>query len=140
MLDDHRLIEKLRKIQALYDKGVTEGEKNAALAAMQRIKEHMLTAKPKPQIEEIKFTFDNSWSRNLFIALLRRHKIEPYRRPRQKKVTIMAKMTTEYCDNVLWPEFLALNKELVGFINQATAEIIKKAVNPDLSEPTEREN
>jgi len=136
MLDEKRIIEKLLKIQALYEKAASEGEKNAALAAMQRVTEQLKTAQSVTQ-EEFKFSFNNPWSRRLFISLLRKHNIRPYRKPRQKGTTVMAVMTSEYCDKILWPEFLALDKELIGFINQATDEIIRKAVNPDISEPCE---
>ncbi|MBU1106400.1 MAG: hypothetical protein KKB51_07025 [Candidatus Riflebacteria bacterium] len=138
MIDQLKLIEKLLKIQALHEQATTQGEKNAALAAMTRITEQLKNVKPQPQVEELKFSTNNPWSRQLLIALLRKHKIEPYRKPRQKGSTVMARMTPEYCDKVFWPEFLALDKELIGFINRATEEIIKKAVNPDLSEPGEQ--
>lgn len=138
MVDQFKLIEKLLKIQALHEKATTPGEKNAALAAMGRITEQLKNTGSQPQVKEFKFSIDNHWSRQLLLALLRKHKIEPYRKPRQKRTTIMAKMTADYCDNILWPEFVDLNKELLGYLNQATEEIIKKAVNQDVSEPIER--
>lgn len=139
MSDEKKLIEKLIKIQALYEKAGTEGEKSAALAAMQRLTIQLKNTESKPAIEAFKFTFDNPWSRKLFIALLRKHAITPYRKPRQKNTTVMAKMTAEFCDHVLWPEFVALNKEMSTWLNKAADEIIRQSVSADISEPAESE-
>lgn len=137
MSEERKLIEKLIKIQALYENAGTEGEKSAALAAMQRLTRQLKDADSKPALEEFKFTFDNPWSRKLFIALLRKHLVTPYRKPRQKNTTVMAKMTAEFCDSILWPEFLALNKEMAAWLNKAADEIIRQAVSADISEPAE---
>lgn len=137
MLDERKIIEKLVKIQTLYEKASSDGERSAALAAMQRLTGQLKEVESRPVPEEFRFTFDNPWSRRLFLALLRKHKIKPYRKPRQKATTVMAKMTAEFCDLVLWPEFMALNKEMSAYLNQAADEIIRQAVSPDISEPPE---
>jgi hypothetical protein len=137
MLDEKKLIEKLVKIQVLYENAGTDGEKTAALAAIQRLTLQLKEVESSPVVEEFKFTFDNPWSRNLFIALLRKHKISPYRKSRQKKTTVMAKMTGEFCDMLLWPEFMALNEEMSAYLNQAADKIIRQAVSSDISEPAE---
>ena len=136
MLDSQKLIEKFIKIQALFNNPGTEGEKKAALAAMGRIKEE-IEKNRNIRDQEFQFSFDNPWSRTLFIALLRKNKIEPYRKHRQKRSTVMAKIKPEFCKNVLWPEFVKLNEELNHFLSQTAQEIIKKAVNSNFSEPME---
>lgn len=117
MLDPQKLIEKFIKIQALFNNAGTEGEKEAAFAAMGRIKEEIDKNKHIRE-QEFQFSFDNPWSRTLFIALLRKNNIEPYRRHRQKKTTIMAKIKSDFCKGVLWPEFVKLNEELNYFLTQ----------------------
>lgn len=131
MLDEKKLIEKLLKIQALHENTGSDGEKSAALAAMQRLTAQLKEVDARPATEEFKFTFDNPWSRKLFIALLHKHKIKAYRKPRQKKTTVMASMTEEFCDRLLWPEFVALNNEMAAYLNQAADEIISKAFCAD---------
>ncbi len=136
MPDQQKLIEKFIKIQALFNNAGTEGEKEAAFAAMGRIKDEIDKNKNMRE-QEFQFSFDNPWSRTLFIALLRKNKIEPFRRHRQKRSTVMAKIKSEFCKNVLWPEFLKLNDELNHFLSQTAQEIIRKAVNSNFSEPIE---
>lgn len=136
MLDPQKLIEKFIKIQNLFNNAGTKGEKEAAFAAMGRIKE-ALDKNKQVREQEFQFSFDNPWSRTLFIALLRKNRIEPYRRHRQKKTTVMAKIKPDFCKEVLWPEFIRLNDELNFFLTQTAQEIIKKAVHSHFSEPVE---
>ena len=127
MAEVDRLIEKLIKIQALYHGAATAGEKNAAAEAARRIQEQL--DRHEPEIE-FKFSFTNPWSRSLFLALLKRNQIVPFRRPGQRHTTVRAKMTTKFCDSVLWPEFVELNKTLTDHLNRLADDIITRAVAP----------
>lgn len=143
MNDRERIIEKLKKIQQLYERAGTDGEKAAALEAMRRIKGQLDKMGPEPTREhvftssaswdndyeeEFRFGFNNPWSHSLFLALLHKHGIPPYRRPRQKRTTVCARIKSRFCNHVLWPEFTALNNELVHHLNSYADEIIRAAV------------
>src|SRR5690349_4623681 len=89
--DQERLIEKLKRIEALFaDRAATTGEKAAAGEARDRIRQR-LEKLPEPAVEYT-FALRNPWSHRLFVALLRRYNIRPYRYPRQRRTTIMAKV------------------------------------------------
>jgi hypothetical protein len=149
MASDDRIVDKLRKIQSLFERAATPGERAAASAAIDRIlrdapadlRGHSSTTRPSPTPPpsepaiEFRFSFDNPWSRMLFLALLRKHGLNPFRRPRLKHTTVMARVRKSFCDEVLWPEFVELNKELSFYLDQTAREIIEKAVNPDCSDP-----
>jgi hypothetical protein len=42
--------------------------------------------------------------------LARRYGLRPYRRPRQKRSTIMVRLPRAFSDQILWPEFVQLNE------------------------------
>jgi L-arabinose isomerase len=87
---------KIRKIEALFKGSQFTGEKAAAEAALKRIHETLTnTQQTKPEVEYT-FTFNNQWSKTLFIALCRRHELRPYRYARQRRTTVKVKATEEF--------------------------------------------
>lgn len=132
-----KLIQKLRLIEALHAGATTDGERAAADNARQRIREKIgQYEKPDPPIE-YKFTLNNSWSRRLFVALLRRYEIKPYRYYRQRYNTVMAIVSKGFVDKTLWPEFVELDNELTRHLDQVAERIIKEAIYADSSEAEE---
>ncbi len=137
MNDFARLIEKLKLIEALHSGATTPGERTAAKNARQRIRDKIEHYKEAAPPVEYKFTLKNTWSRRLFVALLRRYGIKPYRYYRQRYTTVMAKVSKTFVDKTLWPEFLELDKELTTHINETTERIINEAIFGDSSEAEE---
>jgi hypothetical protein len=73
------LREKLRKITALFETAATPGERQAAAAAMERIRKGLdATLKTQP-LPETRFSLADQWQRRLFLALCRRQGLDPYR-------------------------------------------------------------
>lgn len=138
MNETDRLIEKLRRIEALFAGAATEGERTAAGAALERILGRLGEAAARDPAVEYRFTFDNEWSRKLFMALLRRYGIEPYRYYRQRYTTVMARVPKSFVDETLWPEYEALNAALREHLQEVAERVIAQAVSPDLSEASER--
>lgn len=136
--DELRLIEKLRRIDALFSGATTEGERNAAEAARQRLQERLRElAKTDPPIEH-RFKLADQWSRRVFLALLRRYEIEPYRYPRQRKTTIMARVSAQFVNETLWPEFEQLSNTLRAHLDEVTTRVVSNVLHEDDSEPVER--
>ena len=134
MLERNRLLEKLRRIEALFSGAASDGERAAANAARQRIAAKLQqTATAEPPIE-MHFSMDNTWSRNLFVALARRYGLHPFRYPRQRYTTVMLHVPRSFVDTTLWPEFLELDRELAEHLNAAAEEIIRQAISGDTSE------
>ena len=73
MTPEHTLREKLRKIEALFAGAATPGEKAAAGAAAERIRERLGKTSGTEKSVELKFSVPDVWSRQLFIALCRRY-------------------------------------------------------------------
>jgi len=63
MTPEQSLREKLRKIEALFASAGTEGEKVAASAAAERIRDRLSQAAGKEKVIEVKFSISDVWSR-----------------------------------------------------------------------------
>lgn len=131
---EQQIIEKLKRIEALYEGTNIEGEKNAAELAMQRLMKKLDEIKKEDPPVEYKFCFDDMWSRKLFVALLRRYGIKPYRYTRQKYTTVMAKVSEKFVNEILWKEYQELNKVLHSYLEEVTERVIRESINTDSSE------
>ena len=71
MLDEEQqLIAKLRKIEALFARPGTEGERRAAENASNRIRARLTALEEIEHPVEFRFSLTDAWSRSLFIAVL----------------------------------------------------------------------
>jgi hypothetical protein len=86
----------------------------------------------------LRFSIADPWSRQLFVALARRHDLRPYRYPRQRRTTVMLQAPESFLREVLWPEFEALNEALVGYLAEMTARIIRDEVHGETGDAEER--
>jgi len=136
--EEDRLVSKLRKIEALFARPATQGEKVAAENALERIRERLrLLDKAEPALE-YKFTFHDSWSKSLFIALLRRYGISPFRYRGQRHTTVMARVARTFVNETLWPEFQELNSTLRAHLQSVTERVIHQAIHGDATDVEER--
>ena len=90
-MDEAKLIEKLRLIEALFAGASTPGEREAAAQARERIRARLEAMKVEEPEVEYRFSLADGWSRRVFVALLRRYGLRPYRYPRQKRNTVMSR-------------------------------------------------
>lgn len=130
MSNESQLIEKLSRIEALFARPGTEGEKVAAANAAERIRQRIKEiARTEPPME-YRFSVPDDWSRKLLLALLRRYGIEPYRYRNQRRTTIMAKVSQRFINETLWPEFMEFSQVLEEHLSEVTDRIIAQAVSP----------
>src|SRR6202166_4531187 len=120
MTPENVLREKLRKIEALFAGAATAGEKAAAGAAAERIRERLGQTAGREESIEMRFSIPDVWSRQLFIALCRRYGLRPFRhRPRHRQ-TLVIKAPKSFIEQVLWPEFQELSAALVAYLSEIT--------------------
>ncbi len=134
MDDEAKLIKKLQLIEALFTGATTEGEKEAAANAIERMKKKLEDVQENDPPVEYKFTLSDMWSRKLLTALLRRYGIKPYRYYRQRYTTVMAQIPVGFVNDTLWPEFEELNSTLRNFLEDVTDRVIKEGIFSDNSE------
>lgn len=134
MNDVAKLIEKLRLIEALFAGATTDGKRDAAANALQRIRDRLKQVQEIDPPIEYKFSMSDMWSRKLSVALLRRYEIKPYRYYRQRHTTVMAKVSEKFVDETLWPEFEELDKTLRAYLNDITNRVISEGIHSDNAE------
>ncbi|MBF0502382.1 MAG: hypothetical protein HQM09_19740 [Candidatus Riflebacteria bacterium] len=125
-----RLVERLHKIERLYQGTNHHGERTAAKLAMERVQGE-IEKKRRSACVEMKFTFQNKWQKRLFFYLLKKYGIAGYRYSGQRHSTVMAKMTEEMLNDTISPQFRQLNEELENFIEATTDNIISRAFGAD---------
>ena len=136
-MDERELREKLRKIEALFAGGATEGERAAAGAAAERIRERLKAQADKEPLIEMQFSLRNPWSHRLFVALCRRYGIKPYRYRRMRYTSLCARAPRSFLDDVLWPEFQQLDEALSLHLSEITDRIIREEVFKDVGDADE---
>ena len=136
-MDEAKLREKLSLIEALFAGATTEGERVAAAEARRRIRQRLEVAERAAPPVEFRFTLTDPWSRKLFLALLRRYDLKPYRHRGQRRTSVMVKAPAPFVQETLWPEFQQINATLHAYLGEVTDRIIADVLQGDSSEATE---
>jgi cobalamin biosynthesis Mg chelatase CobN len=136
-MNQKTLVEKLLRIEALHSGATTEGERSAAANAKQRILERLQKLSLEDPPIEMQFSLPDPWSRKLFLALVRRYGLRPYRLYRQRASTVMVRLPKRFCDQTLWPEFEALSAELSTYLAEVTDRVISEGLHGDATEAQE---
>ena len=136
-MDESELRDKLRKIETLFAGAATAGERAAAGAAAERIKERLKKVGGAEPTIEMTFTLRNPWSHRLFVALCRRYGLRAYRYRRMRYTSVCVKAPRSFLDKVLWPEFLQLDAALTEHLTGITDRIIREEVWKDVGDADE---
>lgn len=136
--EEQRLLQKLQRLEALFAGAYADGERAAAANAIDAIRERLQKLQATDPPIEFTFTLQDRWSRQLMLALMRRYGLEPYRYPRQRHTTVMARAPKSFVDQTLWPEYQQFSKILQEYLNEVTARIIGKVLKSDMSEAATR--
>jgi len=135
---EQELREKLQKIAALFEGATTVGEREAAAAALDRVRAALSAAEKTEPSVEFSFRLPDRWNRRLFLALCRRYGLRPYRYPRQRHSTVVVRAPKSFVNQTLWPEYLEIARALDEYLNEATERIIRDEVFGDAGEAEER--
>ena len=136
-MDEAKLREKLSRIEALFAGATTEGERVAAAEARRRIQARLESAGQIDPAVEYRFTLGDAWARKVFVALLRRYELKPYRYRGQRRTTVMVKVPKRFVDETLWPEFEQIDAALQMYLEEVTDRIIADTIHGDSSEAAE---
>ena len=148
-MTEQQLRERLRKIAALFDGAITVGEREAAAAALRRVKQSLDTLNPASEkaspsagfaepLIEMQFSLSDRWQRLLLSALCRRYGLTPYRYRRQRYTTLMVRVKRSFLDRILWPEYVELRDALDEYLAAATDRIIREEIFNDAREAQEQ--
>ncbi|WP_068467284.1 hypothetical protein [Candidatus Protochlamydia phocaeensis] len=115
------LAEKIAKIEALIARTTSEGERQAAQLAKQRLLER------QDQLPvEFKISHQNIWKKKLFMALCQKYGLAPYRYKGQKRTTSMVKTSPSLMETYLWPDYQKHVKLFEGLVEEVFAHLLAK--------------
>jgi hypothetical protein len=132
---DDVLRARLSKLENLFRRAGTVGERDAASAAINRLKGRLQTERVDPEVE-LKLSLPDVWSVRLFVAVCRKHDRRPYRYPRQRRTTVMVRASERFFDDVIWPEFSGLQSELSIYFEETVEHLIRTAMHSDGDDST----
>jgi hypothetical protein len=135
---EQQLVEKLRRIEALHARPGSEGERQAAERVRERIQARLRQLEAEEPPVEFRFSLADQWSRHLFVALLRRYGIHPYRYRGQRRTTVMARLSRAFVNETLWPEFQELQSTLAAYFDALTDRVIEQALEVRAGEAEEQ--
>jgi hypothetical protein len=115
------LTDKIKKIEALLAGAKTEGERQAATLARER-----LLGKQKETPLEYSIRTDSYWKKQLFLAICQKHQLYPYRYARQKRTTTMVRAQPSLMQGVIWPEFQKYSDMLEELVKELMDDLISK--------------
>jgi hypothetical protein len=122
------IADKIHKIEALIAGAKSDGERQAAQFAKQRLQEK-ITAQPL----EYTVRLHSRWEKKLFVAICSKHGLRAYRYTRQKYTTAMVRVVKPFMDSVLWPEYNKYASILHKLTEEISTDLISKIhlVNED---------
>ncbi len=139
-MNEDDLVRKLASIEALFAGAKTPGERVAAHLAKDRILARLKEFEKRDPPIEYRFTLSSMWAKRLFVALLKRYGIRPYRYKRQRHTTVMARVSVSFVEDTLWPEFVELDKALHAHLDEITNRVIRESIFAGDAEPEVRQD
>jgi hypothetical protein len=133
MVEHRDIRERLAKLEALFARGATAGERAAAGAAMGRLQARLdLGGKTisEPEIE-MQYSLPDVWSVRLFVAICRKHGVQPFRYPRQRRTTVMVRIRKSVFERTIAAEFQALHRELTSYFAEMVDHLISDVMKSD---------
>lgn len=127
MIDEERLKQKLRSIEALFAGATTDGERNAADRARDRIAARLRELRDEAQVEwQFSLT---PWSRRLLLALAKRYGLRPYRYRRQRHTTLVVRAPERFLREVFLPEYDRMCDTLYEHLDAVTERVLSEVLN-----------
>src|SRR5680860_1439111 len=120
------ILERIKKIEALIRGATTDGERNAAISAKERIiRKYPKIEIKKDAVEYSLYTAD-MWHKKLLLAICRKYGVKPYRYHRQKYTTVMVTINKKFLEDVIWKEYLEFSEQLEELVEDITDDLISK--------------
>ncbi|MBU2361093.1 MAG: hypothetical protein KKB02_19520 [Alphaproteobacteria bacterium] len=138
MVGEKDIQQKLAKLEALFARGATAGERSAAGAARDRLHARLaLETGGKREAEtELQYSLPDVWSVRIFVALCRKHDIKPYRYPRQRRTTVMVRVHQSSFESTVGEEFRTLHQELTAYFGDMVEHLIADVMKADGNDET----
>ena len=114
-----QILKKLRKVTAQFNGATSSRERGAAAAAIELLYGKLHNGSIEGPLLWT-FSAPDMWARKLLVALCAHHGLTCYRRPRQRKTTVIVQVDAEFLHKVLYPQFSLLYRQLLDNFNRVT--------------------
>ena len=129
MSEDSDLKAKLARLEALFRRAGSPGEKPAGGAAIERLQGRLAGSGEKREPEvELRYSLPDVWSAELFCAVCRKHGVRTYSYRRQRRTTVMVRVREREFDLGAWQEYRRLHDELADCFNDVTDHLISRVM------------
>lgn len=118
-------LDKLAKIEALIQRAASEGERQAAQGAKERVLNKICLDQSNQPIE-YRVSLASPWEKRLFVALCQKHGFQTYRYQRQKYTTARLRISKNMMEELLWPDYLRYSKMLGEVVEEIMKDLINK--------------
>ena len=138
MVGEKDIQDKLAKLEALFARGATAGERAAAGAARDRLQAriNMERGGGGEAETELQYSLPDVWSVRIFVALCRKRDIKPYRYPRQRRTTVMVRVHPSAFESTVGEEFRVLHRELTTYFGDMVDHLIADVMKADGDDET----
>ncbi|MGE4169078.1 MAG: hypothetical protein AB7E68_05995, partial [Candidatus Babeliales bacterium] len=113
------------KIEALIQRASSEGERQAAQLAKERVLTKIYLDKSNEPVE-YRVSLESPWEKKLFVAICQKHGFQTYRYQRQKYTTARLKISKNMMNEVVWPDYLQYSKMLNELVEDIMQDLINK--------------
>jgi len=113
--------EKISKIQALIERASSEGERQAAIFAKERILKRQMQ-----EPIEYRLRLRSPWQKQLFLTLCKKYELRAYRYPKQSHNTAMVRAAPALMDELLLPELKKYSDMLQDLIQEVLDTVLAK--------------
>ena len=128
------LRERLKKVEALVEGAGTAAERDAAQAALARLRARLEPEPASGEPEEMQFQITDDWSRHLFVALCRRNGLKPYRHAADDRSTVTVRAPRSLMEGTLWRQFESVDAEMRAYLTEVTLKVIREEIHADASD------
>jgi len=80
---------------------------------------------------EVKYSLPDVWSVRLFVAICRKHGVQPFRYRRQRRTTVMVRIRKSEFERTVAAEFHALHQELANYFAEMVDHLISDVMKSD---------
>jgi hypothetical protein len=138
MQEAENIRDRLAKLEALFARGSTAGERAAAGVAMERLQARIDRGGEEPREREIEvqYSLPDVWAVQLFVALCRKHGVKPYRYPRQRRTTVMVRVRKSAFEQKVMAEFEKLHGELMSYFGEMVNHLVDDVMKADGDDET----
>ncbi len=126
LVDYFRASERL--FAGLGAEGVAEADQ-----ARSRIRARLQALAGAPDVQEYQCPLKNDWEVLVFHALLKRYGLRPYRYRRQRKTTILVRVSKQFMNELLWPIFTDVCRELCLRFDRLADGLVRDIAAPPYS-------